>query len=65
VFVVGDCGVLAWGTVCDSSLAVGGLLDGALCLGVSDVGVVSYVRVGIDERVRVYLAVVPDYDRSS
>ena len=44
--MVGDCGVLAWGAVCDSSLAVEVLLDGALGLGVSDGGVVSYVRVG-------------------
>ena len=42
-----------------------GFEDGVLCLGVSDGGVVSYVRVGVDERVWADLAVVPDYDRSS
>lgn len=40
VFVVGDCGVLAWGgVVCDGSSAVEGVLEGVLCLDIQCAGV--------------------------
>ena len=39
MFVVGDCGVLAWGVVCDVSSAVEGVPEGVLCLDIQCAGV--------------------------